>query len=207
MVEHKEESLPTVPLVPLGQEDLEGPNGADGTNGLTLETEPWQVDRLMAQMAKVIMDERTRLRRQMEEAVEAVRQQIYERGFQDGYAAAVRDLSNLTSSESGPALPKPSRTEARLHDDYKPRIPAAVTDEMVESSIRSVAPRAIGPTELLHIIKQANEQVVPFTTLRRSLARLTTRRIIQPVGDTKTWRWIGHTAQDASVVRPIRPAS
>ena len=192
---------------------------ANSAGGEILSGDQTQAARMMWRM---VPPSDPRRNRQADGEHEATRKldQARREAYAEGYAAAVQDLTDITSGKSSktvvPALraaPSPSDngkaksgSSARLRDDFVPRMPSAVADNIVEDALRSVAPRAVGPTELLHILKKSGGSILPFTTLRRSLDRLTKQGLVEEVAGTKTWRHVrsrGNLSGNTVTLRPV----
>lgn len=112
----------------------------------------------------------------------------YAEGYEDGYQAAVKEMTEFAGGAEVSA-PKKVRSD-RIRDDYRPKIPRGVAAKLAREVLQSIAPRAAGPTEVMHMIKRDKEMEIPFTTVRRGFDQLQRDGEIEEVEDTKTWRLV-----------------
>jgi len=140
------------------------------------------------------------------------RAEALKEGFDLGYAAAVKEAEDELNqpAQIKPSLPvkrpegatvRVSTTEARLARGFTPRLTTGQVDKMVGETLRSVAPREITQTELLHKIKEQFGVTVPFTTMRRSLGRHKDAGRVKHNIDLQLWSYIGTDGPELRMVR------
>jgi len=129
----------------------------------------------------------------LEKYVAAIRREA----FDAGYEAAMREIRELASTKAvsvssrhrqlgDTRLLRPAQVDA---DTYVPKVPRGTARKLVHDAYQAAAPRAVGPTELQVLIKREHGVLVPFTSLRRAIDHWEDEKVIEQVGDTKTWRY------------------
>jgi hypothetical protein len=124
-------------------------------------------------------------------------------GFAEGFATAMRMVQEFSASAQAPGPGKSTRTASRpvpalersipkgrvrLSDvPYAPRIAGDKADQLVEDAYQFIAPKAAGPTEVQHIIKQRGTDL-PGTSIRRAIDRLTAQGKLEKISE-RTWAY------------------
>jgi hypothetical protein len=123
------------------------------------------------------------LKQQLRAQLDAAIRKAKAEGYEAGYEAAVRDLSEAAAAGVTVAsVPK-------VASDYVPKPPRGTNAKIVLEVLRSIAPRAAGPTEIIAIVKKVKGIEMPFTSVRHAIEQLEKQKgEIEQVGDTKTWR-------------------
>ena len=154
---------------------------------------------------------------QLQEQLEAIRREAYA----EGYAAAmqaIRDFAGRpaaaapTPAPAQPARPRTratrtavarARAAARKPAPAKEAAPAAsarpqrgTNAKLVETVLRSIAPRAARPTEIRKAIQREQGIAIPFTSIRHALGQLEARHSIEQVANSKAWRFVAATDHD-----------
>lgn len=127
-----------------------------------------------------------------EQLIAAIRQDAFEEGRLAGLKQALMAIENLKSSDSGPQV----RKERSLEETFvstaatQTTMPRGVTLVIVEQIMRDLAPAATTPKQILAIAKQ-KKQRLSESAVGRSIRQLVEKRVVQQVGATKTWRYVG----------------
>ena len=64
---------------------------------------------------------------------------------------------------------------------------------LVEEVLQSNAPRALRPAEIRTAIQREKGVAIAFTSIRHALGQLQSRRVVEQVADSNTWRYRGDT--------------
>jgi hypothetical protein len=133
---------------------------------------------------------RAQLRAQLTAQLDAAIRKAKAEGFQAGYEAAVRDLSKAAAA----GVPAPPHS--KVATDYVPKPPRGTNAKIVLEVLRSIAPRAAGPTEILATVKKSKGIEMPFTSVRHAINQLEKKKgEIEQVDDTKTWRIVAKNSK------------
>jgi hypothetical protein len=134
-----------------------------------------------------------------QEAMEAARREGRVEGYAEGFATAMRMVQEFSASATAPA-PREAITETRRSPTgqtrpkgrvrvssvpYAPRITSEKANELVEDAYQFIAPRAAGPTEIQHVIKERGADL-PSTSVRRAIDRLEKQNKLSQVS-ARTW--------------------
>jgi hypothetical protein len=111
--------------------------------------------------------------------------------YADGYAAAMKAVIKFASQPAAPPAgshPKPSnaKTIAGM------TAPRGATVLAVEQILRSVAPRALSPIQVIQLGEDDGR--LAETSVRRALDRLVERGVAEQVGDSKSWRYVSKSS-------------
>jgi hypothetical protein len=145
-------------------------------------------------LAATMGDLRDELRKQLEAALQragtpwqkAAIQSAREQGFAEGYAAAIKDLTAFSGPLQGAENPSPISGQ---FDQFAGRPPRGTSRKLVRDVLISIAPRAIGPTEIVRLLKESTGVEWPYSSIRHALRYLEERGEIEEEGaDTKRWR-------------------
>ena len=135
-----------------------------------------------------------------QEAMDAARREGRAEGYAEGFATAMRMVQEFSASaaapEVGKTVPETKRSSARhsvpkgrvrFSDvPYAPRITGEKANELVEDAYQFIVPRAAGPTEIQHVIKERGADL-PSTSVRRAIGRLEKQNKLSQVS---AWTWI-----------------
>jgi hypothetical protein len=149
-------------------------------------------------MEAEMADEAARI---FQEAMDAARREGRAEGYAEGYATAMRMVQEFSASaaapEAGKAMRETKRSptrqslpkgRVRLSDvPYAPRIMGNKANELVEDAYQFIAPRAAGPTEIQHVIKERGADL-PSTSVRRAIDRLVKQDKLYQVS-ARTWAY------------------
>ena len=128
------------------------------------------------------------LKQQLRAKLDAVIRKAKDEGFQTGYKTAVRDLSAAAGVPTSP--------DSKVSTDYVPRPPRGTNAKIVLEVLRSIAPRAAGPTEIIATVKRLKGIDMPFTSVRHAIEQLEKKKgEIEQVDDTKTWRVVAKNSR------------
>jgi hypothetical protein len=141
-------------------------------------------------VAAVVADPRKQ--KEFQEYIEAVRRA----GFAEGYAAA-----KMESALGGVRSPEKLSKEKvdRPVASYISKTPFEITKTLTFDYLREVAPRLVGPTEIVKNVSAGGTEVA-YTTVKRSLDALVKAGSAEKIG-AKRWRLRIVTADS---VKPIR---
>jgi hypothetical protein len=135
-------------------------------------------------------DLKMKMQEQLARATQKARDQGYEAGHAAGYAAALKDLEDLSSSNSAASplsVPKSSRRSPGI--DYQPSVPRGFNAGLVRDALKSIAPRAAGPTEIISIVKRDNGAELAYSSTKHAINQLVARGECEQSGDLKLWRY------------------
>jgi hypothetical protein len=117
-------------------------------------------------------------------------------GFKDGFAAGF----SAAMAQQAAVVPsqKPIEFEELDTSDvtggskapYISKTPFTVTKELAFQYLQSVAPRMVGPTEIVKNVSAQTGNPLSYTTVKRALEALVTSGKAEQVGDRR-WRAIG----------------
>jgi hypothetical protein len=136
----------------------------------------------------------------LEEAIEVARQEGYSEGYaaaMQAVAAAIQDLAAKTSSlpnvrftgaASLIATVTPRRKAPSGEGDYVP-VERGANAILVESALQSVFPRAIGPTEVQHIVARDAGKKLAYSSTRHALDQLRARGMAQE-DSARRWQYV-----------------
>jgi hypothetical protein len=134
-----------------------------------------------------------------QEAMEAARRKGRVEGYAEGFVTAMRMVQEFSASATARA-PREAITETtrsptgqtrpkgRVRGSsvpYAPRITGEKANELVEDAYQFIAPRAAGPTEIQHVIKERGADL-PSTSVRRAIGRLEKQNKLSQVS-ARTW--------------------
>jgi hypothetical protein len=136
-----------------------------------------------------------------QEAMDAARREGRAEGYAEGFAIAMRMVQEFSASaaapEVGKTVPETKRSSARhsvpkgrvrFSDvPYAPRIMGNEANKLVEDAYQLIAPRAAGPTEIQHVIKERGADL-PSTSVRRAIDRLVSQDKLYQVS-ARTWAY------------------
>lgn len=139
--------------------------------------------------------------RQLEIQIEAVRKEA----FQEGYAAAVAKIAAILKEGAPPtrsvSLPKTVsgtgnmiRTVGRKSARKRPR---GANRAALRKLLQDIAPRAIGPTQMAKMMKEEKGIPITYSSTRNALKQLEESGTVREINNSKTWRYVGPTAQAA----------
>jgi hypothetical protein len=131
-------------------------------------------------------------------------------GYAEGFATAMRMVQEFSTSAAAPkagkAMPETKRSptgqslpkgRVRLSDvPYAPRIMGDKANELVEDAYQFIAPRAAGPTEIQHVIKERGADL-PSTSVRRAIDRLVKQDKLYQVS-ARTWAYRSPKSKESS---------
>lgn len=120
---------------------------------------------------------------------ERMKREAYVDGYKAGYTAAMAAVRKLASQSAAPNAGSPANPSgAKMIGNNS--MPRGATTVAVERILRSVAPRALSPTQVI----QENEdgKRLAETSVRRALDKLVKRGVAEQVGDSKTWRCVAN---------------
>jgi len=130
-------------------------------------------------------------KQQLQEQLERATKKARDDGYQAGYAAAIRDLQELSTravaSESTIAEPISKRRSVPV--DYKPSPPRGNNAKLISDALRSIAPRSAGPTEIISLVKRESGDELPYSSTRHALDQLVSRGEAEQEGEQKLWRF------------------
>jgi hypothetical protein len=127
----------------------------------------------------------------LQDEIDAVRREA----FAEGYAAAMQAVRELASqpppaaAEDRRAPDDGSATEREPPRGRRPR--RGTNARLIEAVLRSIAPRAVRPTEIRNVLRREQGVALAFTSIRHALGQLEARRIAEQVAHSKTWRYLG----------------
>lgn len=98
-------------------------------------------------------------------------------------AGKVHWEGNLNQSREGAAAKRRSSQLPAAHPQR------GTNARFVEEVLQANAPRALRPAEIRRVIQRDKGVAIAFTSIRHALGQLEERRIVEPVGDHKAWRW------------------
>jgi hypothetical protein len=141
-----------------------------------------------------------------QEAIDAARREGrvegYTEGYADGFATGMRMVQEFSASAAAPS-PRKAITETgrpptrqslpkgrvRVSSvPYTPRTTGEKANELVEHAFQFIAPRAAGPTEIQHVIKERGADL-PSTSVRRAIDRLVKQNKLSQVS-ARTWTYL-----------------
>lgn len=130
-------------------------------------------------------------KQQMQEHLERATRKARDEGYQSGYAAALRDLQELSSGVSeGEATPATTvRKRSLVPIDYKSQKPRGSNAKIISDALQSIAPRSAGPTEIMSIVKRETGAELAYSSTRHALNQLVSRGQAEQDGDLKMWRY------------------
>jgi hypothetical protein len=143
------------------------------------------------------------LKEQLQEQLARATQKARDEGYQSGYAAALRDLQELSSSK----IPEETKDQPVAQGrrsvpiDYKPSPPRGNNARLISDALQSIAPRSAGPTEIISIVKRETGTELAFSSTRHALDQLTMRGQIEQDGELKRWRHCPHNANVVGLKR------
>jgi hypothetical protein len=130
----------------------------------------------------------------LEEAIKIARREAYA----EGYAAAIEAMREFVAKASSPsddistARSATAQTGIRRapsgEGDYTP-VERGANAMLVESALRTVSPRAIGPTEIQHIVARDAGKKIAYSSVRHALDQLKARDAAREIS-AKRWRYI-----------------
>jgi uncharacterized membrane protein YqiK len=130
----------------------------------------------------------------LEEAIEVARKEA----FAEGYAAAIQAMREFVAKASSPsgetraARSVTGQTGSRRipsgEGDYVP-VERGTNALLVESALQTVSPRAIGPTEIQHIVARDAGKKIAYSSVRHALDQLKARDVAREAS-AKRWRYI-----------------
>jgi hypothetical protein len=142
----------------------------------------------------------------LQEAIDAARREGrvegYTEGYADGFATGMRMVQEYSASAAAPsptkAITETGRSPTRQSlpkgrvrvssVPYTPRIMGEKANELVEHAFQFIAPRAAGPTEIQHVIKERGADL-PSTSVRRAIDRLVKQNKLSQVS-ARTWTYL-----------------
>jgi hypothetical protein len=148
---------------------------------------------LAASLEATMGDLRDELRKQLQAAVQlqataqlqAAIKSAREQGFAEGYAAAIKDLTAFSDSGQGAE----NSAHSPISGQFVGRAPRGTSRKLVRNVLISLAPRAIGPTEITRHLKESTGVEWPYSSIRHAIRWLEERGEIEEEGaDTKRWR-------------------
>jgi hypothetical protein len=144
----------------------DGANGANGANGGTDEMTGGKDEDLL-------------------KYAERLKREAYADGYKAGHAAAMDAVKKFASQPAAPTASSPSELSVGKGIAGK-SMPRGATLLAVDQILRSVAPRALSPIQVIQLSKDDNP--LAETSVRRALEKLVERGVAEQVGDSKTWR-------------------
>src|SRR3954447_25722359 len=145
---------------------------------------------------------------QLQEQIEAIRREAFAAGFE----AAMQSVRQFASSETPDGRPRSTepvrrRSAPRTRAPGSPQQPDSTANapprraatagrpqrgtnaRLVEEVLQSNAPRALRPAEIRGTIQREKGVAIAFTSIRHALGQLESRRIVEQVADSNTWRY------------------
>lgn len=135
----------------------------------------------------------------LQDEIDAVRREA----FAEGYAAAMRVVRELASQPAPEPVsrPTPGGAERRPPSEDEParedgpprshRLRRGTNAKLIESVLRSIAPRAARPTEIRNVLQREQGVALAFTSIRHALGQLQARQVAEQVAHSRSWRYLG----------------
>jgi hypothetical protein len=150
--------------------------------------------------------------RLLEEAIEVARRE----GYAEGYAAAVEAMREFVAKTATAFPTKAPQTPRATGRGSIRRIPSGESDytpverganaNLVEAALRSVSPRAIGPTEIQHIVTRDAGKEIAYSSVRHALNQLEARHVAKET-TAKRWQYISQDERQGGDVESEAPDS
>jgi hypothetical protein len=123
----------------------------------------------------------------LQHEIDAVRREA----FAEGYAAAMRAVSEFASRPPPEALPQdPVDNAIRAPAAPPRRLRRGTNATLVASVLQSIAPRAARPTEIRDALRREKGVALAFTSIRHALGQLEARRAAEQVAHSRSWRYL-----------------
>lgn len=122
----------------------------------------------------------------MKAKIEAIRKGAYDQG----YAAAIRDMESAIGygNADRPKLPKGRISEG---EEPKVTVPRGTTRRLVSDAMERSGGNAMSPIEVQHAVMKETGTSLANTSVRRALEFLEGAGRISRVRGTTTWKWAG----------------
>jgi len=132
------------------------------------------------------------LKEKMQEQLARATQKVRDEAYEAGYLAALRDMDDLSSSRPAQlAASATQTTRARRSPDadYKPPITRGLNANIVGDALKSIAPRAAGPTEIIALVKKATGTKLAYSSTKHAINQLLARGECEQTGNLKLWKY------------------
>jgi hypothetical protein len=200
--------FPLVPDVPLLPFVPKHPTLLESKEAVTVEIITWVKRRLM---------NKTFSQKELDELLAAVRAA----GRAEGYAQARIELAmeragvvqtpSMTGESVGQAANPPSREEkletlkeqareAEAKEEYKTRTTVTMTKTIALDYLRSVAPRLVGPSEIIKNTQKNLNLYISFGTLNRAMSALIETGDVEQTEKSR-WRYRGRSELPLKSIR------
>lgn len=142
----------------------------------------------------------------MRQAADLAREERQE-GYNEGVTATITALeeflSSLRAKHGSVKVEKRGTSTDSVHDEQKqaaasrirrspdlvPRMSTGTLNQTVADANKAIFPHPASPTAIQIWIRDNLGKALAFTSLRRTIDRLTNQGVLQEIADTKTWRY------------------